>query len=169
MRHSRSPKAWRRPSSSAASSSAGALRPRSRRQPLLRHRLYPDAAAAMAQATGCTVFAYLVTDPGALRRRRVRRDRQARRHRGETQRAEIPLGRDRTLFLRQPRARHRRQPQAFARGELEITDVNLAYLALGRAQLRARGTRLCLARHRHAGLSSMPPNLCALSSSAKAG
>ena len=37
-----------------------------------------------------------------------------------------------------------------ARGELEISDVNQAYLDARRAARRPDGPRLCLARHRHA-------------------
>ena len=40
-----------------------------------------------------------------------------------------------------------------ARGEYEITDLNRVYLEFGRAQRRAHGPRLRLARHRHAGFA----------------
>ena len=36
------------------------------------------------------------------------------------------------------------------RGELEITDLNMAYLKRGELARRTHGTRVCLARYRHA-------------------
>ena len=73
-----------------------------------------------------------------------------RRPRGEAREAALELRGDRPLLLRQPRARDRRRAAPSARGELEITDVNRAYLERGRAARRAARPRLRLARHRHA-------------------
>ena len=69
-------------------------------------------AAAASGRQGATVFAYLVRDPAALRRRRVRRHRPGRLHRGEAGAAALPLGGHRALLLRQPGRRHRRLGQA---------------------------------------------------------
>ncbi len=88
------------------------LRARSRRQHLLRHRLDPNAPAGHGARHRLHCVRLSGDRSGALRRRRIRRCRQTGGHRGEADRSEIPLGGDRSLFLRQPRARHRRQPQA---------------------------------------------------------
>ena len=76
--------------------------------------LTPMLQRAMSRTTGSTVFAYLVTDPE--RYGVVEFDAGGRpvEHCREAERAEIALGGDRTLFLRQPRGRYRRQPQAFS-------------------------------------------------------
>ena len=75
--------------------------------------LTADARSAPARATGCTVFAYHVTDPERYGVVEFDPAGKRRRHRREAEGSQIELGGDRTLFLRQPRARHRRQPQAF--------------------------------------------------------
>jgi glucose-1-phosphate thymidylyltransferase len=87
--------------------------------------------ARAARADGATVFAYPVSDPGALRRGRVRREQPRRLDRGEAREAEVAPRRHRPLFLRQSGPGHRRQSEALAAGELEITDVNRTYLARG--------------------------------------
>ena len=52
-------------------------------------------------------------------------------------RAEVEPGRDRALPLRQPRLRDYPDPEPSGRGELEITDVNNAYIGLGEMQFRS--------------------------------
>ena len=87
---------------------------------------------AIAREDGATVFAYHRHRSRALRRRRAStRPAAASRIEEKPAQPKSNLRRHRPLFLRQRRARHRRRHQALARGELEITDVNRAYLAQG--------------------------------------
>ena len=79
--------------------------------------------------------------PRALRRRRVR-PRRARVVGIEEKPAQpkSSLRGDRPLLLRQPGARHRRATSSpRARGELEITDVNRAYLRRGQLRVEVLG------------------------------
>ena len=97
-----------------------------------------DAAAA---DEGATVFGYQVQGPRALRCRRIRRQRPGVEPGGETGTAEVVVGGDRPLLLRQPGAGHRgRAARRRARGELEIVDVILEYL--GAASCTSNGWRV---------------------------
>jgi len=91
------------------------------------HDLTLQVARADARPEGATVFAYHVNDPERYGVVEFDADGRAITSR-EAQAAALELRRDRTLLLRQPRARHRRVDQAFAEGELEITDVNNVYM-----------------------------------------
>ena len=129
--------ASRRRSSSAASSSAATASALVLGDNIFYgHDLSDAARSARPRATdGATVFAYHGRRPRALRRRRVRRRR--------------PRAVASRRSRRQPKSRYAVTGLYFydnrvldiaaalkpsARGELEITDVNRAYLALGRAR-----------------------------------
>ena len=121
------------------------------RQHLLRPGVPADAASRPpAGPPGATVFAYWVKDPERYGVVEFDAAGQGGLDRGEARPAEIALRRDRPLFLRQPRGGHRRRLAPSARGELEITDVNRAYLQRGQLHVETAGPRLRLARHGHA-------------------
>ena len=92
--------------------------------------------------------------PRALRRRRRRRRRRHPRHRGEARGTALEPRRDRPLPVRQRRSSTIAANLApSARGEIEITDANNAYVAAGRARLVELGRGHGVARHRHARLA----------------
>ena len=90
---------------------------------------------------------------GALWRGRVRFGLPGALDRGEARRAEVALGGDRPLLLRFEGGRDRQGAQAFAARRVR-DHRRQPHLSRGRgAQRRAHGTRLRLARHRHARLA----------------
>ena len=96
--------------------------------------------SAAARERGATVFAYPVNDPGALRRGRVRRpaarrsaSRRSRRSRSRATRS--PACTSTTTAW----SRSRAKLKPSARGELEITDVNRAYLERGELEVVPMG------------------------------
>ena len=120
-------------------------RARARRQHLLRPRPARAAAGApRARRAGATVFAYHVRGPRALRRGRVRRATgRALGIEEKPRAAAVELRRHRPLLLRRPASsRSPRDLKPSARGELEITDVNRAYLERGELAGRAARPRL---------------------------
>jgi glucose-1-phosphate thymidylyltransferase len=101
------------------------------------HDLQPQLERA-GRARGATVFAYPVADPNAtVSPRSARRPRAL--ARGKAASAKIALCGDRALLLRRARDRDCRRIEAVARGELEITDINLAYLAQGELSCEVMG------------------------------
>jgi amidase len=138
---SRGPRGWRRRSSSGASSSA--------RAPVALalgdNIFYGDRLSTVLQRRGRAERRDGVrlrgARPGALRRDRARSRRPPGEHRGEAPRAPLAVRGDRPVLLRQRRPRHRRVAAPVARGELEITDVNRAYMARGdlRVEVFGRG------------------------------
>ena len=145
------PAAWRRPSSSAASSSASDARGAcARRQHLLRPRparLRAQAADARRRAPRCSPIgsrirsatAWSSSTPTAARSR----SKRSRRTRGRP--TQSPASTSTTTRC----STSPRDLQPSPRGELEITDVNREYLRRGSAARRDAGPRHCLARHRH--------------------
>ena len=94
---------------------------------------------AAGRPSGATVFAYMVKDPqryGVVELRRRRPGHLAGR---ETRAAAVELRGDGAVLLRQRRAGDRRRARPSARGELEITDVNRAYLGRGRLLVERLG------------------------------
>ena len=109
MPSSRAPRAWRRPSSSAATSSATAPVALVLGDNIFYGHGLPEMLQEAARPRpGATVFAYQVRNPRGLRRRRVRRRRQGHLDRGKAAAAALALGGDRALFLRQLGGRDRR-------------------------------------------------------------
>ena len=111
------------------------------RQHLLRPRLRRDPAAAPTRATkGATVFGYYVRDPERYGVVSFDADGAADRHRGEAAAAEVELRRHRPVFLRHATwSTSRKSITPSPRGELEITDVNRAYLERGELQVETLG------------------------------
>ena len=141
--------AWPRPLSSARLHRRRPSAPGSGRQYLLRPGLLrATAAGGHARESGATVFGYHVNDPeryGVVEFD----DRPGASPSRKSRKPKIELRGHRALFLRQRGGGHRQAGKALARGELEITDVNRAYLEARRAQRRDLGPRLCLAGYRH--------------------
>ena len=141
-----SPRAWRRPSSSAASFvGKDAGRAGAGRQHLLRPRPHRACCSARRAATqGATVFGYYVQGPRALRRGRVRRAGQRALSIEEKPKAAAarttrsPASTSTTTRC----STSPRELKPSPRGELEITDVNRAYLRRGQLQRGAAGPRL---------------------------
>ena len=102
-----------------------------------------------AQDSGATVFGYVVNTPEQYGVVELDGERPRDLDRREAEAAEVQRRGHRPLFLRQRRARHCRRIKPSARGELEITDVNRAYLERGDLYRRSARARLCLARYRH--------------------
>ena len=172
MPSSRSPRGWRRPSSSARDFVDGEPSALVLGDNIFYGHGLPETAAARGarRRRARTVFAYQVARSRALRRRRASTaTASATSHRGKAEAAEVELGGDRALFLRQPASSTSpRSLKPSPRGELEITDVNRVYLERGQLQRRAHGPRLRLARHRHARQPARGrASSCARSSSAR--
>ena len=135
---SRAPTAWRRRSSSAASSSA-----RDRVALALGDNIFYGAhfsdylRSAAARETRRDGVRLSGPRSRALRRRRVRRGRPRGQPRREAGAAEVVVRGDRAVLLRQPGASTSPpSSKPSARGELEITDVNRRYLERGAAARR---------------------------------
>ena len=141
-RRSPSPKGWRRRSSSAASSSATTVSRWRSATTSSTARISPTSCASRRARDRRHRVRLPGPRPGALRRGRVRRRRQAVSLEEKPAQPALELRRHRPVLLRQPGARHGGRPQPSPRGELEITDVNRSYL--DRAQLHVeklpRGT-----------------------------
>src|SRR5512135_74250 len=127
----------------------GAGRARARRQHLLRQRAV-GAPAARGQARARR---HRVRLPGegsaALRRGRVRRERTGGEHRGKAAPPEVALRGRSALFLRQLRARHRREAQALGARRARDHRRQPRLPGAGRARSDADEPRLRLARHGH--------------------
>ena len=96
--------------------------------------------AAVARTTGATVFAYQVADPAALWRGRARCRRTRTVDRGEAAAAASRSWAVTGLYFYDERVIDIAATlQPSARGELEITDVNEAYLELGELHVERLG------------------------------
>ena len=96
------------------------------------------------------IFAYAVEDPRTLWRGGVRHDSgQPPRSRRSPQKPKSNWAVTGLYFYDNDVLEIAAGLTPSARGELEITDVNRAYLERGDLQRRAPRPRLCLARHRH--------------------
>ena len=107
--------------------------------------------SAAARETGATVFGYQVRDPGALRRRRIRRRAAARsslEEKPETPKSSYAV--TGLYFYDNQVVDIAAALKPSARGELEITDVNRTYLDRGQLHVEKLGARHRVARHRHA-------------------
>ena len=143
---------WPRPSSSAASSSAASQVALVLGDNIFYgHGLAASLRRAAERGTGATVFAYRVPDPerygvvefdGGGRRSRSRKSRKQ---------PQVELGGDRALLLRRRGGRDRRRRSSRRRAASSRSPTSTASISSGRAQRRAHGPRLRLARHRHAG------------------
>ena len=94
---------------------------------------------AAARERGATVFAYPVKDLGALRRDRIRCARQRGRHRGEAARPKSRYAVTGVYFYDNRVVEIAAKLKPSARGELEISDVNRAYLERGELDVRPMG------------------------------
>ncbi len=92
------------------------------------HGLSGALANAVAREEGATVFAYVVASPEQYGVVELDSSGRAISIEEETKPAEIELRGHRPLFLRQSRAGHRRRAEAIAARQIEITDVNRAYM-----------------------------------------
>ncbi len=95
--------------------------------------------SASDRAKGATVFGYYVQDPERYGVVAVRRPGQGDRIVGEAGPSAVELRDHRHLFLRHPREALAKSLAPSARGELEITDLNRAYLRLGALQVARLG------------------------------
>ena len=144
--------AWRRLSSSAAISSARTFGAWCSATIFSMATSSPTICAPRRRAAsdGATVFAYQVHDPeryGVVEfDAEGTRDQPGR----KAATAEVALCRDRPVFLRQPRARHRRRTEAFARAANWKSPTSTASISSsGALEVLGDGARPCLARYRH--------------------
>jgi len=95
--------------------------------------------AAGTRADGATVFAYPVHDPERYGVVEFNEKGKAISLEEKPQHPKSRYAVNRPVFLRSTRTRHRRGPEAFGARELEITDVNRAYLELGALDVKVMG------------------------------